>query len=117
MAAYLIVASSMLAGLLTPDIPIGFIGIGIAIIILVSARQRYGVVTYDERTLDIYRRAASATFRIFVIGLLVIYILNRYIHPVIGTMSGEAIGDGIMILVCLMGYCHIGFCVYYRWKM
>ena len=32
--AHIIGASSVLAGLLIPDIPIGFIGIGIAIIIL-----------------------------------------------------------------------------------
>ena len=70
-----------------------------------------------ERTLEIYRRAASATFGVSVIGLLAIYILNRYPYPVIGTMSGEAIGDGMVMLVCLMVYCHIGFCVYYRWRM
>ncbi|MEA3325474.1 MAG: DUF2178 domain-containing protein [Euryarchaeota archaeon] len=117
MAAYIIGISSVLAGLFIPDIPIGFIGIGIASIILFSARQRYRVVTYDERTLEIYRRATSATFRVFGIGLLAIYILNRYLHPVIGTMSGEAIGDGIAILLCLMMCCHIGFYVYYRWRM
>ena len=117
MAAYIIGASSVLAGLLISDIPIGFIGIGIAMIILDRARQRYKVVTYDERTLEIYRRATSATFRVFVIGLLAIYILNRYLHPVIGTMSGEAIGDGMAMLVCLMVYCYLGFYAYYRWRM
>ena len=117
MTAHIIGASSVLAGLLIPDIPIGFIGIGIAIIILDSARQRYKVVTYDERTLEIYRRAASATLRISVIGLLAIYILNRYLYPVIGTMSGGAIGGGIVMLVGSMVYCHLLFCVYYRWKM
>ncbi|KAF5410216.1 MAG: hypothetical protein U9N46_02725 [Euryarchaeota archaeon] len=43
--------------------------------------------------------------------------LNRYIHPVIGTMSGEAVGDWLAILVSLMLWCYIGFYFYYRWRM
>ena len=79
MTAYIIVVSSVLAGVLTPNMLIGLIGVGIGIIILISARQRYRVVTYDERTIEINRRAASAAFRVFAIGLLVLYILNRYV--------------------------------------
>ena len=114
MTAYIIVVSSVLAGVLTSNMLIGLIGVGIGIIILISARQRYRVVTYDERTLEINRWAASAAFRVFAIGLLVLYILNRYVYPFIGTMSGEAVGDWLAILVCLMLYCHLGFYAYYR---
>lgn len=117
MAAHIIGVSSVLAGVLTSNAIIGLIGIGIGIIILISARQRYRVVTYDERTLEIGRRAASAAFRIFAIGLLVVYMLNRYIYPFIGTMGGEAVGDGLAVLVCLMLWCHLGFYYYYRRRM
>lgn len=115
--AYVIAATSVLAGVLTSNMIIGLIGVGIGIIIPISARQRYRVVTYDERTVEINRRAASAAFRVFAIGLLVLYILNRYVYPFIGTMSGEAVGDWLAILVCLMLYCHLGFYAYYRWRM
>ena len=117
MTAYIIVVSSVLVGVLTSNMLIGLIGVGIGIIILISARRRYRVVTYYERTIEINRRAASAAFRVFAIGLLVLYILNRYVYPFIGTMSGEAVGDWLAILVCLMLYCHLGFYAYYRWRM
>jgi len=116
-AAHVIAVSSVLAGVLTSNAIIGLIGVGIGIIILISARQKYRVVTHDERTLEISRRAASAAFRIFAIGLMVVYMLNRYIHPVIGTMSGEAVGDWLTILVSLMLWCYIGFYAYYRRRM
>ncbi|MEA1869052.1 MAG: DUF2178 domain-containing protein [Euryarchaeota archaeon] len=105
----------MLAGVLTSNAIIGLIGVGV--IILISARQRYRVVTYDERTLEISRRAASATFRIFAIGLMVVYMLNRFVHPFIGAMSGAAAGDWLGALALLMLYCHLGFYAYYRWGM
>jgi len=117
MVAHVIAVTSVLAGVLTSNMIIGLIGVGIGIIILISARQRYRVVTYDERTIEISRRAASAAFRLFAIGLLTLYILNRYVYPFIGTMSGEAVGDWLAILVCLMLYCHLGFYAYYRWRM
>ena len=117
MTAYIIAVTSVLVGVLTSNMLIGLIGVGIGIIILISARQRYRVVTYDERTIGISRRAASAAFRVFALGLLVLYILNRYVYPFIGTMSGEAVGDWLAILVCLMLYCHLGFYAYYRWRM
>lgn len=115
--AHIIAFTSVTAGVLTSNVIIGAIGIGIGAIILISARQRYRVVTYDERTLEIGRRAANVAFRVFAIGLLVVYMLNRYIHPVIGTMSGEAVGDWLAILVSLMLWCYIGFYFYYRRKM
>jgi uncharacterized membrane protein len=117
MTAHVIGVSSVLAGVLTSNMLIGLIGVGTGIIILISARQRYRVVTYDERTIEISRRAASAAFRVFAIGLLALYILNRYVYPFIGTMSGEAVGDWLAILVCSMLYCHLGFYAYYRWRM
>ena len=116
-AAHVIAVSSVLAGVLTSNAIIGLIGVGIGIIILISARQKYRVVTHDERTLEISRRAASAAFRIFAIGLMVVYMLNRYIYPFIGTMSGEAVGDWLAILVSLMLWCYIGFYAYYRRRM
>jgi len=115
--AHIIGVSGVMTGMLTDNILIGLIGIGIGIIILISARQRYRVVTYDERTLEIGRRAANLAFRVFATGLLVVYMLNQYIHPVIGTMSGEAVGDWLAILVSLMMWCYIGFYFYYRRKM
>lgn len=72
MTAYLIAVSSVLAGVLTSNRLIGLIGVGIGIIIIISARRRYRVVTYDERTIEINRRAASAAFRVFALGLLVL---------------------------------------------
>lgn len=72
MTAYLIAVSSVLAGVLTSNMLIGLIGVGIGIILIISARRRYRVVTYDERTIEINRRAASAAFRVFALGLLVL---------------------------------------------
>jgi len=115
--AYIIGVGSVLAWMLTSNAIIGAIGVGIGIVILISARQRYRVVTHDERTIEISRRAASAAFRIFVIGLLALYMLNRFVHPVIGAMSAEAAGDWLGILPILMLYCHLGFYAYYRWRM
>jgi len=115
--AYVIAVGSVLAWMLTSNAIIGAIGVGIGIVILISARQRYRVVTHDERTIEISRRAASAAFRIFVIGLLALYMLNRFVHPVIGAMSAEAAGDWLGILPILMLYCHLGFYAYYRWRM
>jgi len=115
--AYVIAVGSVLAWMLTSNAIIGAIGVGTGIVILISARQRYRVVTHDERTIEISRRAASAAFRIFVIGLLALYMLNRFVHPVIGAMSAEAAGDWLGILPILMLYCHLGFYAYYRWRM
>ena len=116
-AAHVIAVASVLAGMLTSNAIIGLIGVGVGMVILISARQRYRVVTYDERTLEISRRAASVAFRIFAIGFLAVYMLNRYAYPFIGTMSGEAVGDGLAMLVCLMLWCYLGFYVYYRRRM
>lgn len=113
-AAHVIAVVSVTAAVLTSNAIIGAIGVGIGIVILISARQRYRVVVSDERTLEISRRAASAVFRLFAIGLLAVYMLNRYAHPFIGTMSGEAVGDGLAMLVCLMLWCYLGFYMYYR---
>ena len=115
--AYIIGVGSVLAWMLTSNAIIGAIGVGIGIVILISARQRYRVVTHDERTIEISRRAASAAFSVFVIGLLALYMLNRFVHPVIGAMSAEAAGDWLGILPILMLYCHLGFYAYYRWRM
>ena len=115
--AYVIAVGSVLAWMLTSNAIIGAIGVGIGIVILISARQRYRVVTHDERTIEISRRAASAAFSVFVIGLLTLYMLNRFVHPVIGAMSAEAAGDWLGILPILMLYCHLGFYAYYRWRM
>ena len=115
--AYVIAVGSVTAGVLTSNAIIGAIGVGTGIVILISARQRYRVVTHDERTIEISRRAASAAFSVFVIGLLALYMLNRFIHPVIGAMSAEAAGDWLGILPILMLYCHLGFYAYYRWRM
>ncbi len=115
--AYVIAVGSVLAWMLTSNAIIGAIGVGTGIVILISARQRYRVVTHDERTIEISRRAASAAFSVFVIGLLALYMLNRFVHPVIGAMSAEAAGDWLGILPILMLYCHLGFYAYYRWRM
>ena len=116
-AAHVIAVASVLVGVLTSNVIIAAIGVGIGVVVLISARQRYRVVTYDERTLEISRRAASAAFRIAIIGLLVVYILNRFVHPFIGAMSGEAVGDWLGALAILMLYCHLGFYAYYRGGM
>ena len=114
MTAHMIAVASVLAGVLTSNVIIAAIGVGIGVVILISARQRYRVMTYDERTLEISRRAASAAFRVSITGLLVLYMLNRYVYPVIGTMSGETVGDWLAFLVSLMLWCYIGFYYYYR---
>ena len=115
--AHVIAITSVLAVVLLSNVILAAIGIAIGIIILISARQRYKVVTYDERTIGISRRAASAAFRVFAIGLLALYIMNRYVYPFIGTTSGEAVGDWLAILVILMLYCYLGFYAYYTRRM
>ena len=117
MAAYVLSVSSVLAGVLTSNVIIGLIGVGIGVVILISARQRYRVMTHDERTREISRRAASAAFSVFVIGLMALYMLNRFVHPFIGAMNGAAVGDWLGALAILMLYCHLGFYAYYRWRM
>jgi len=116
-AAYVLSVGSVLAGALTSNVIIGLIGVGIGVVILISARQRYRVVTRDERTLEISRRAASAAFSVFVIGLMALYMLNRFVHPFIGAMSGAAVGDCLGALAILMLYFHLGFYAYYRWRL
>jgi len=116
-AAHVIGVTSVLAGVLTSNVILAAIGVAIGMVILISAKRRYKVVTYDERTLEISRRAASTTFRVFVIGLLVVYLLNRYVYPLIGMMSVEAAGDWLGILPALMLYCYLGFYAYYRARM
>jgi uncharacterized membrane protein len=115
--AHVIAVVSVMAGVLTSNAIIAAIGIAIGMIMLISARQRYRVVTHDERTLEISRRAASAAFRASIIGLLALYMLNRYVYPFIEAMSGEVVGDWLGALAILMIYCHIGFYAYYRWRM
>lgn len=115
--AHVIAVASVLAGVLTSNMIIGLIGVGIMMVILISAKQRYKVITHDERILEIKRRAASAAFRISIIGLPALYMLNRFVHPFIGAMSGEAAGDWLGILALLMLYCYLGFYAYYRWRM
>ena len=117
MTAHMIAVASVLAGVLTSNVIIAAIGVGIGVVILISARQRYRVVTHDERTLEISRRAASAAFRISIIGLLVVYMLNRFVYPFIGAMSGAAVGDWLGALAILMLYCYLGFYYYYRGGM
>ena len=117
MAAYVLSVSSVLAGVLTSNVIIGLIGVGIGVVILISARQRYRVMTHDERTREISRRAASAAFSVFVIGLMALYMLNRFVHPFIGAMNGAAVGDWLGALALLMLYCHLGSYGYYRWGM
>ena len=116
-AAHVIAVASVLAGVLTSNAIIGAIGIGVMMVILISAKQRYKVITHDERILEIRRKAASAAFRVFIIGLLALYMLNRFVHPFIGAMSAEAAGDCLGILALLMLYCYLGFYAYYKWRM
>jgi len=61
--------------------------------------------------------AASTAFRLTVVGLLIIWLLNHYLHPVIGAMSGEEVSYGMGSLTLLMLWCYIGFYFYYRRKM
>ena len=51
-AAYVLSVSSVLAGMLTSNVIIGLIGVGIEVVILISARQRYRVVTHETNTGD-----------------------------------------------------------------
>jgi uncharacterized membrane protein len=117
MTAHVIAVVSVIAGVIASNAIIGLIGVGIGMVILISARSRYRVLAYDERTLEISRRAASAAFRLWVVGLLILYTLNYYTHPCIGTMSWAAISDGLGMLICLMLCCYLGFYAYYRWRM
>ena len=116
-AAAVVAVVSMLIEVLTSTAFIGLIGVVIAMIILFSAKRRYGIGTFDERTMEIHRRAASTAFRLAAVGLLIIWLLNRYLHPVIGAVSGEEVSDGIGMLICLMLCCYLGFYAYYRWRM
>jgi len=114
LTATVIAVVGMLIEVLTSTAFIGLIGVVIAMIILFSAKRRYATGTFDERTMEIHRRAASTAFRLAVVGLLMIWLLNRYLRPVIGAMSGEEVSDGVGLLICLMLCCYLGFYVYYR---
>ena len=112
-AAIAIAVVSMLIEVLTSTAFIGLIGVVIAMIILFRAKRRYETGTFDERTMEIHRMAASTAFRLTAVGLLIIWLLNRYLHPVIGAMSGEDVSDGVGLLICLMLCCYLGFYTYY----
>ena len=116
-AAAVIAVVSMLIEVLTSTAFIGSIGVVVAMIILFSAKRRYGTGTFDERTLEIHRMAASTAFGLTAVGLLIFWMLNRYLHPVIGAMSGEGASDGVGLLICLMLCCYLGFYVYYGRSM
>jgi len=114
LTATVLAVGGMIVELLTSTAFIGLIGVVIAMIILFSAKRRYRAGSFDERTMEIYRRATSTAFRLTAVGLLIFWLLNRYLHPVIGAMSGEEVGDGVGVLICLMLCCYLGFYVYYR---
>ena len=117
LTATVIAVVGMLIEVLTSTAFIGLIGVVIAMTILFSAKQRYGKGAFDERTMKIHRMAANTAFRLAVVGLLIFWLLNRYLRPVIGAMSGEEVSDGIGLLICLMLCCYLGFYAYYRWRM
>ncbi|RZN42980.1 MAG: hypothetical protein EF813_00695 [Methanosarcinales archaeon] len=113
LTATVIAVGGMIVELLTSIAFIGLIGVVIAMTILFSAKRRCGAGSFDERTLEIHRMAASTAFRLTAVGLLIIWLLNRYLHPVISAMSGEEVSDGVGLLICLMLCCYLGFYVYY----
>jgi len=115
--ATVIAVASMLIEVLTSTAFLGLIGIGIGVIILIIAKRRHRVGAFDERTIEIHRRAASAAFRLTAVGLLIFWMLNRYLHPVIGAMSGEEVSDGVGMLIGLMLWCYLGFYAYYGRRM
>ena len=117
LTATVIAVGGMIIELLTSTAFIGLIGVVIAMIILFSAKRRYGAGSFDERTLEIHRRAASTAFRLTAVGLLIFWMLNRYLHQVIGAMSGEEVSDGVGMLIGLMLWCYLGFYVYYMRRM
>ena len=117
LTATVIAVVGMLIEVLTSTAFIGLIGVVIAMIILFSAKQRYGKGAFDERTMEIHRMAASTAFRLTAVGLLIFWLLNRYLRPVIGAMSGEEVSDGVGLLICLMLCCYLGFYAYYRRRM
>ena len=95
LTATVIAVGGMIIELLTSTAFIGLIGVIIAMIILFSAKRRYGTGTFDERTIKIHRRAANIAFGLTVVGLLIIRMLNRYHHPVIGAMGREEVSDNM----------------------
>ena len=117
LTATVIAVVGMLIEVLTSTAFIGLIGVVIAMTILFSAKQRYGKGAFDERTMEIHRMAASTAFRLTAVGLLIFWMLNRYLRPVIGAMSGEEVSDGMGSLILLMLCCYLGFYLYYRWSV
>ncbi len=117
LTAAVIAVGGMIVEVLTSTAFVGLVGVVIAIAILFIAKRRYGTGTFDERTMEIHRKAVSAAFRLTAVGLLIIWLLNRYPHPVIGAMSGEEVSDGIGSLILLMLCCYLGFHAYYRWRL
>jgi len=117
LTAAVVAVGGMIVEALTPNTNPGLVGVVIAMTILFSAKQRYGTGTFDERTMEIHRKAASAAFRLTAVGLLIIWLLNRYLRPVIGAMSGEEVRDGVGMLICLMLCCYLGFYYYYMRRM
>jgi|LGVF01.1.fsa_nt_gb uncharacterized membrane protein len=113
LTATVIAVGGMIAELLTSTAFIGLIGVAIAMIILFSTKRRYEPGAFDERTVEIHKRAESIAFKLTAVGLLIFWLLNRYLHPVIGAMSGEEVSDGVGLLICLMLWCYLGFYYYY----
>ncbi|MHC1574543.1 MAG: hypothetical protein ACXQTY_01885 [Candidatus Methanogasteraceae archaeon] len=117
LTAAIIAVGGMIVEVLTSTAFVGLVGVVIAIAILFSAKRRYGTGTFDERTMEIHRKAASAAFRLTAVGLLIIWLLNRYLRPVIGAMSREEVSDGIGSLILLMLCYYLGFYFYYMRRM
>jgi TRAP-type C4-dicarboxylate transport system permease large subunit len=117
LTAAVVAVGGMIVEVLTPNTNPGLVGVVIAMIILFSAKRRYGTGTFDERTMEIHRKAASAVFGLTAVGLLIIWLLNRYLRPVIGAMSGEEVSDDMGSLILLMLCCYLGFYFYYRWSV
>ena len=115
--ATVLAVGGMIVELLTSIAFIGLVGVAIAMIILFSAKRRYGTGSFDERTMEIHRMAASTAFRLTAVGLLIIWMLNYYLRPVMGAMGGEEVSDGVGMLICLMLWCYLGFYVYYMRRM
>ena len=115
--ATVLAVGGMIVELLTSIAFIGLVGVVIAMIILFSAKRRYGAGSFDERTMEIHRMAASTAFRLTAVGLLIIWMLNYYLRPVMGAMGGEEVSDGVGMLICLMLWCYLGFYVYYMRRM
>ena len=97
---------------------IGIITIIAAIIwnaFLIMYRKKHGIVGKDERLKRISQMAGSNTFVIFLIGFLIIGLINVF-YPLEKTISAHTLASILGGIGLAMIFCNAMFYIYYKRK-